>query len=387
MELQTQYFQYEVAVKFDRPELTRTRVIQIIPRLPPLVCGVGDHARAIGNELSREHNFAVSYIGVAGAAEAQPSDQLLLERPTKNSLLDRLVSEDLPPNSAIVLHFSGYGYQKNGLCLWLVKALELYRLERPDVSLVTMFHELWANGKLFSRAMIQRPIQKQIIRRLTAISSAVRTSRQEYGNWLTSNFRGHRMPPLNVQPVVSNFGELEEVPDWNDRKNQIVAFQPPPFGQVEGAEYWQTWQRVCELLPGIQTIVAGRYSSIPGGANIHIRGYVSAAAASEILRESRFALTQYFDGYLAKSSLFAGLAAHGPLCVMPAVNQSQEDGLFPGVHYAIAQDLEVLACPSRCQELQLALFEWYQSHGLAETAASYANAIVALNVQPNRRVA
>lgn len=351
-----------------------TRVIQILPRLPPAICGVADQSVQIGNRLESDHGCEVCYIAARPLPDStSDAHRIFLRKRSATELFTVMESLYQPRHTVIFLQFSGYGFARWGLCYWVVQSIKRFLKRHPDVRLLTMFHELWATGPLTSSAGWTTPFQRGIVRSLVKLSSEVRTNRAEYARMIRKvapDYNG----PLTVQPVFSNFGEPSAIPEWSQRKNQIVAFQPPAFGSEQGESYWKAWEQLVESLKPDSTVVAGRAKAVPDRPQIEKRGVLSAVEASRLLTESRFALVQYFDGYLGKSSLLASIAAHGMVCFMPAKNHSEADGLQHRVHYLLPND-DLMATESLIPSVGHALLSWYSSHDLNATALSYADSI------------
>jgi hypothetical protein len=49
----------------------------------------------------------------------------------------------------VLLHFSGYGYARRGLCRWLVDGLTRWKAAGAQRRVVTMFHEVYASGPIW----------------------------------------------------------------------------------------------------------------------------------------------------------------------------------------------------------------------------------------------
>ncbi len=351
-----------------------TRIIQILPRLPPAICGVGDQSTKVGERLESNHGYEVCNVAVS-----QPDGinadckRLFLKRHSSAELMSALGRLYRPGQTVLILQFSGYGLARWGLCFWIVNTLRRFLRQHPDVRLMTMFHELWASGSLLSTAGWTMLLQQRIVKSLVSLSEEVRTSRAEYANMIRRACPSYS-GKLIVQPIFSNLGEPDHMRDWSERKNQLVAFQPPSIDTPAGVVYWDSWQQLCERLKPEKTVVAGRTKTLPDHHSIEKRGILSAQDASALLSESRYALTQYFDGYLGKSSLLAAIAAHGLVCIMPAVNRSEADGLRHHEHYLLPHDEAICRVDSH-PAIGLSLRNWYSSHNIATTAASYAAAI------------
>lgn len=345
-------------------------LLTIVPRLPTKFCGVGDHALAVGESLSTNHDCRISYLGVnANSKESTGDGHWVLPERTTAALLEAFRSANLSHGSFMVLHFSGYSYGSRGVCFWLTRAIDQFMRERRDVRLITMFHELWAPAKLLSRSGWVVPIQKAIVRKLVQKSHAVRTNRVQYARQLEllcPKVAGD----VRVRNICSNFGEPKTFPVFRERKKQILIFQPPDSTKPDGKAFWDGWEQLASQLGWPKTVVAGRTTSVPKHESIELRGFVSAEEGSRLMLESQFAYFDYYDGYLGKSSFFGSLAAHRIVPVMPGLNKSEDEGLFHQTHYLIPGDAE-LTDYSQLQAVSEQLHLWYADHSIDATAADY----------------
>lgn len=354
-----------------------TQILKILPRLPPAICGVGDHATGIGAQLSNFHGCDVSYLGVNAADPGGPVASNELPERSAEALLSALSDLELRHDAVIVLHFSGYSFGKKGVCAWLPKALKAFRKQRPTVRLSTMFHELWSPAKLVSRSGWIVPFQKQIIKQLVRLSDVVRTNRASYRSQI------ERLCPevagrVRVKNICSNFGEPAGLEVASKRAKQILIFQPPCLDSHGGSFYWKQWSMLQEQLGGIPTIVAGRTGRLPSDDRIQEIGFVSVEDGSRLMSESQYAFFEYFEGYIGKSSLFGSLAAHGMVPIMPRVNKSDDENLFYGKHYLVPGDHAIVE-EFELNRVSRELSEWYRGHSIASTSLDYLDSFVQSN--------
>ncbi|WP_417735104.1 hypothetical protein [Rosistilla oblonga] len=349
-------------------------VLQIVPRLPPAVCGVADHAIALGDSLVKSWGYDVRYVAINPIPQPLKIDsnhQLTCR--SADALLTFLQEQNLPPSSTLIVHFSGYSYGKRGVCFWLTNALRRFLEQRPNINLITMFHELWSPAPLLSKSGVTIPFQKMIVSKLIQLSKAVHTNRQAYGNQIRNlcpSFNG----PVTIQNIFSNFGEPIGLPEFSSRKPQILIFQPPDLNTKGGKLFWEGWKRLRQQLGYGKTIVAGRTQTIPADSEIQAVGYVSAELGATLMLDSQVAYLDYYDGYLGKSSIFSSFAAHGLAPVMQRVNHSQLDGILHRKHYLLPDDDELNDMAS-LRSIGHEIRSWYLTHSLAATTCTYANEI------------
>jgi hypothetical protein len=135
-----------------------TKVIQIVPRLPPNTDGIGDYALNLGHELKRAYGIETNFI--VGDSEWNGGKEVggFITRKIHSSgsllafLLNDPRGEQLQANPIILLHYVGYGYAKRGCPFWLVEGLKSCKKKMPQMRLVTMFHELYAFGPPWTSA-------------------------------------------------------------------------------------------------------------------------------------------------------------------------------------------------------------------------------------------
>src|SRR5262249_25616277 len=107
---------------------------------------------------------------------------------------------------AVVLHFSGYGYQERGVPVWLVQGFRIWNRRAGRVPLLTIFHELYATGQPWQSAFWLSPLQREIARSILNLSSAAITTTDLYSKRL-SEWRDGNASKITAIPVFSNVGE------------------------------------------------------------------------------------------------------------------------------------------------------------------------------------
>ena len=202
-----------------------TRIIQIVPRLPPAICGVADYSVLLGDRLESNYSFEVSYVA-ANLEKSGPSipERLFLSQRSSADLISALNELYRPASRTIlILEFSGYAMARWGLCYWLIKALKRFLKSHPDVRLLTMFHELYAFGSIWTSQFWTSPIQRHLVAKLCEISESVLTSKKSYADKINI-MSNHKFSKIPVLPVFSNIGEPEKILSLIDRKRRVVIF-------------------------------------------------------------------------------------------------------------------------------------------------------------------
>jgi len=136
--------------------------------------------------------------------------------------------------------------------------------------------------------------------------------------------------------------------------------------------------RACSIL-GVERLISfgpGRIDSALYALPVESMGMLSKDDASELLKVSRVGYLDYFDGYLAKSGIFAAYCAHGLVPLLLHKNRSDADGLTMATHYWVTEQMPAetgLAAQQRTAEKAC---QWYGDHSLAETARIVASRLV-----------
>jgi hypothetical protein len=206
-------------------------VIQIVPRLPPAIDGVGDYAFLLAKQLRTAHGIQTRFIvcDPNWKPEVRPpisglrSPVLLdgfpvyqLKERTAKELLRVLNQPTMPPT--VLLQYVGYGYQTKGCPIWLPRSLRAWRNQSSVIRgsvvtsrasdfqsptsprLVTMFHELYASGPPWRLVFYHGLIQRWIVRKIHQMSSFSLTSTVWTERLLNQVGRGM----VFRQPVPSN---------------------------------------------------------------------------------------------------------------------------------------------------------------------------------------
>ncbi len=294
------------------------------------------------------------------------------ELATGQSLTERIeacVGKQDSQACCVVLHFSGYGYSRRGVCFWLLDELQALRAAyRSSLRLTVVFHELFANGPPWRSAFWVSRLQEHIARRLAGLADAVWTNTHQHAGWLRNRIR--MGVPLHVRPVFSNVGEPHDLPPQRDRVARAVVFGLPStrqrvFDALHGHEAALTRLGVRELVEvGSGAASRGTPTSMPCR---HL-GRLERHELGEALQSSRFGLIDYPSQYLGKSGVFAAYAAHGCAVINTSPPGPDTDGLAGGRDYlplraaidatgsTIAPDVhELIAANGR---------RWYAGHRL-----------------------
>jgi len=259
----------------------------------------------------------------------------------------------------LVLHFSGYGFQKRGVPLWLIKRLRNLRTRFRSVGVV--FHELFAFGPPWSSAFWLNAAQKQVARELLALSDFWLTNRDESARWLLDQRKG---PPHRVLPVCSGVGELDDIE--TERLPRMVVFGS---SGVRATVYrWgdgEIFRRARNA--GLEIHDIGPPQQDPSllerldREGVVAHGKLPAERVSAELATATCGALAYPTDYVSKSSVFAAYCAHGMCPVLLAKEYGSYDGLSPDVHYVPGFE-SLDASISTAQVIGREARKWYEPH-------------------------
>lgn len=394
-------------------------IVQVSPHLPPQNSGVGDYAALVGRRMEElDADVACGYVAAGHNAVELPPDGQHIRNITGQcepralwcTIEELAATAPLPTgerlgegpsepspgpsepspgpslrgrgNLSVVLHYSGYGFGRNGCPGWLVDALRARPAGRV-ARVVTYFHELYAVGWPWRRAFWYSSRQRRIAADVARLSDAILTNREQSARWLEEQTRRPVGSVVSV-PVSSNVGELNSPARPSEREPIAVCFGSAQFKDCFLQRHAATTASICAAA-GVREIVnIGAPSAVRAepfarqGIHVQQPGYLSASEVSGWLKNARLALLSYFPDYLAKSSSLAAFAAHGIPTVMSDACNRTADGLVPGRHYLCLSEAcrlthDSAAIVDRLDEIGGSLFEWYQGH----TCTAHAKAIVA----------
>ena len=279
-----------------------------------------------------------------------------------------MLSSSTQQRCSVLLHFSGYGYDKRGLCNWLLHALrDAQQRLGPRLRIVTLFHELSASSPPWQSAFWLGPMQARIARQLAALSAAVATNTAQHAQWLRAQ-AGVSLAvqfPVHVRPVFSNFPQPPQRPAIAAREPAMIVFG-------SAATRARALRRLAAHAAMLQSLGIESLTEVgPGAQSVHPShplpqqqlGTLLPADVSRQLLRHRYALIDYPSHCLAKSSVFAAYAAHGCAVLNTADPEPDADALRAGQHYAaLAATAPVDA--EAWQAMADALSGWYAGHPL-----------------------
>lgn len=268
------------------------------------------------------------------------------------------------PADTVILQFSGYGFEKRGTPLWLLRELEQRRTRIKNLGIY--FHELYAFGPPWSSSFWLSPTQRHIARRLADLSDFWMTNREGSAQWLRG-FAGDK--PHAVLPVFSNVGESAATA--RERAPRIMVFGSAGLRQNTyraAGERLFAWaqQASLEIHDIGPAITDGGLSATLHSTGVIQHGQLDANQVDRLMRDARYGVVAYPVAYAAKSGVFAAYAAHGMCPVLLSAEHLEADGLKAGVHYL--PELPDFSATADIDSIRQAAWAWYQPHSVARHA-------------------
>jgi hypothetical protein len=352
-------------------------IVQIVPQFPPAVNGLGDYAFHLARELQSFHDIRSKII--VGDPRRTPSEsegfiKQPIARRTGSALLEALEADR---TDTVLLHYVGYGYAKRGCPFWLVRGIRQWKPHSRRRRLITIFHELYAKGQIWQSSFWLSPFQKALAEELAQLSYSAHTTMVRYAQILRS---WNSTLKVTTLPVFSTIGETSQQPALEHRKHQLVVFGGAPLRRKIYTLHASELLRAARVLEIEKVVDVGP----PIGINVRLpiaierAGYQSPDVIRNVLKDSVAGFVFYYDGYLAKSSVFAAYCAHGVMPILPTNNNSDIDGVVAGREYMTALDTEMPLSLEKAQRIASNAQAWYAGHSISRTAATLAAVLTSL---------
>jgi len=336
-----------------------TGMLQIVPRLPPAVDGLGDYAVSLAEILNGcgiRSGFLVSDRSWTPAVGAPPA-QVLADHSAEG------IERALAGQHEVLLHFVNYAYEPTRGCpWWLLDGLARWRRARPERRLVVMFHELYAMSWPWRKAFWCSAPQRAISAALARLADACWTSNQRYADWL-DRVLGRTVP---VMPVLSNMGEPAAITPWAGRDPALVV-----FGRA--VNRLRTYRMLSQELVAVGRLHGltqlhdigaplNRPLHLPGFTITH-HGLLPAPDLSLLLQRCRVGVIHNDGSPLAKSGVAAAYAAHG-VAIACEAGHGGEDGLVPGHNLLVLDG----ALTTPLNHIAANGHRWYRQHDRPQVA-------------------
>lgn len=336
-------------------------MVHIAPELPDALGGVADYASLLLSAIALDRTPSAA-LTVRGGRSGQER-----MRRCADHLVERL--EDLGAQH-VLLHYSGYGYAKRGLCFWLSEGLSRWRKGNPHRRLLLIAHELYATGwpwrSSFFTALPQRAIARKLVHTADAAILTSAATAAAVRRWRPS------LTPL-VLPVFSNIGAPDALPAWEERAPHAVVFGGPARRTKVYDALARRPDVAHRLVSDASRILdigppGPRIPAQIGGCPVDVLGPLPAEAASAHLKGARYGLLAYRHHVLTKSGIFAAYTAHGLAAINLGSGTGLSHGLQAGREFLTADTFAAAHIPP--QETAAAGRLWYQNHTLGRTAQS-----------------
>ena len=354
-------------------------ILQIYPRLPPTIDGIGDYAATLAKGLFQFH---IRTHFMTAQQEKMFSDERFPIVPLHTHSPQAFVDAIPQHIQTVILHFSDYPYDaKRGIPVWIVSALETMKQQR-SLRLLVMFHE-FPSFYLLKKTFYLFPWQRSVAWQLAQLADVIITNNAVTKALLTKYFLAKKLNKsiLNL-PVFSNIGELEQPPLLKQRQRRLIVFGTPGRRARIYQRSHAMLKNCCQLLDIEEICDIGsplhlNQPTLAGTRLIEI-GEQPAATISQLMSDSLAGIVHSTDnGRLAKSGVFATYCAHG---LVPIVTQAQVpllDGLHTNTHFLFAgMQAEPLAM-ERLQAIADSAHQWYATHNQANTFQCFASQLAA----------
>jgi hypothetical protein len=346
-------------------------LLQIVPKVPGGIDGVGDYALTIAKKLRNEFGYDTVFATFEPSSAASAAGFEALS-------LDRFLDDSSRKYDHALLHYVNYGFQKRGVPFRLLSILRALRRQHPG-RLVTIFHELYASGPPWASAFWLRPLQIHLAKSVARLSDACIVSSD---NFLSELKRMVPSTRVELHPVPSGLEEPSLSP------SQIVDRDPHQWAIVGGtALVERSLRSFRQHLTRIPDSIAPRKLFVLGGDDNPVmrsllvdlavesdyRFRISAATASEILKTCSFGWFNYFHrpdietSVILKSSAFASACAHGVIPVFPHRGSaiSLDGDRLPGPFFVEPDRSEIPGAQDRAK-ISADIYNWYQRHASSE---------------------
>lgn len=352
-------------------------VTAIVPRLPPAVDGLGDYGLNLAKQMGQNFGWVTDFIvGDPNWSHQDFVEEFTVKQVAKqhSKYLLELLPNDQNLRNTVLLHYVGYGYARRGCPVWLVEGLERWRKAAENRQLVTMFHEIYAFGPIWTSQFWTSPLQRNLAARLVRLSDRCVTSKQGYAEIISKLSQG-KHSTIPTLPVFSNVGEPESLTCLSERPRRLVVFG----GRGPRSRVYQhsqlALQRTCQELEIEEILDIGpalNFEIAPvNNIPITCLGVKSAQEISNLLSSSVVGFFNYPTQFLTKSTIFAAYCAHRLLPIGVWYEGKDEDGLEAGKHYWLGDKCHHKMNLSSGQIVADNAYAWYQKHQLSVQAHNF----------------
>jgi hypothetical protein len=355
------------------------RIALVTPRLPPSICGIGDYSSQLLQNLPCPKDIIlIVREGFVDTKADNPELHIELLPSSKRDIVNLLEVNNV---SALVVQYSGYGYDSHGAPIRFLQALRKWKTHNGNKKLILMAHELWSSTPKIRLSFFIQLMHKRELCRLAACADQVFTSTSGYAQWLSDYVVDTKLKTLpigsNIIPVKnprlserksgcwvlfgkqgSRIGSLNALgPRLADLNRQGYLRKLMIVGPTDGQ---RLDQRECRLLQRF----------LP--SNSYVRtGPLANTQISEILLQAEYGILSQNPESYTKSTILMAYAAHG---VLPVIEQSspQSFSWMRSVDDLVAQN----ALTMQNDSFRDKMLSWYQlTSSWQQIALQYTRAI------------
>ena len=346
-------------------------ILQIVPRVPGGLDGVGDYALTLATKLRDEFGFSTVFATPDASSPTTVGEFEVLP-------LDRVQGQPVRSDH-VLLQYVNYGYQKRGVPFRLLKILRQLQSQHRG-KLLTVFHELYASGPPWRSEFWLQPLQIHIARSLARLSDECIISSESFLREL------QRLVPdarIHLHPTPSGLGEPLLSQD-------LIASRDPHRWAIVGGTLLaeRSLRSFADAMRSIPESITPRNLFVLGGSENSIirsllarigiqtdyRPQVAAADASEILTTCSFAWIDYFHrqdvetSVILKSSAFATECAHAviPVFPHPGTPISINGNCLPGPFFVGSKDSKVPSAEER-PKVATKIYDWYRRYASSDS--------------------
>lgn len=361
------------------------RLIQLVPRFRPDADGLGDAAMVLSDVLWRRHGVPSDFVvwqqphpnpelpaqgGDVAASSPHRVFRLPRQRPADlANILDQFTAQ--VPSPVMLLHYSPYGYSREGIPVWLPGLIRGFTQRGGRV--VGFFHELYPERHLFSKTLIVSGVQRRLLRRILPLCAVGITSNSDYIRRMSQLNRMGR--PLVQAGVWSNVGELVEPTGLESRPRRLAIFGQH---QTRGRLYEQhltQLQKLCVHL-GIAEVadigpVGDKHEVLEAAGQmlagkLKVYGPLPNEQVSALLAGSQAGAVNYTFDQRFKSGIVAAYQAHAlPVVLFRPTGDpvpSEFDTAFPTPDRIMALPVGCVGLTALLEDASHAGFKYYREN-------------------------
>jgi len=291
------------------------KIIHITDSLPFYVGGVSDYAYQLSSRLKKQYDLETYFITVKNFHDFDKSTfQNIFNIHEKRNLFEtvkHIVENNYQTDERIniVLEYVGYGYQKRGCPLWLIRELKKLKKTFTQLQLITMFHELYAiSNNIKTSTFWLSWLQKYITKEIFYLSDVVKTNTIKYCKELQ---QWDSKKEIEVLPVFSNVGEKNNFLKFSKREEAAVIFGSSSSRARVYADKERLENVLYELgIKKIYDIGSGDVLTSLQGYLIKKMGKLGKQEIEQLMSTVKFGFLDYKNMPLEKSGIFAAYAAY-----------------------------------------------------------------------------